>query len=174
MSYLQIFGSGGGGGGGVQTLTGNSGGAVSPTGGGTINIIGASGVAVAGNPGTNTLTITASGNTFTVSTVDATPTAIFTQALTASQAAIINASIVGAKADFSAALTGAIIGGARRGAAGGAHLVGAPSLLYSEDAGGTPPEIDINVSGNNVIVYVTGQAATTYNWSANIIVQLQS
>lgn len=41
----------------VQTLTGNSGGAISPSAGGNINILGSGIVSVAGNAGTNTLTI---------------------------------------------------------------------------------------------------------------------
>lgn len=56
MSQITAFVLGGGGGGGVLTLTGNSGGAVSPT-AGNINILGAGILAVAGNPGTSTLTI---------------------------------------------------------------------------------------------------------------------
>jgi len=47
--------------GGVATLTGDSGGAVSPT-SGNINILGAGGITVAGNPGTSTLTITGGGS----------------------------------------------------------------------------------------------------------------
>lgn len=45
-------------------LTGNSGGAVPPDGSGNINILGAGGVLVTGNPGTNTLTITAGSTDF--------------------------------------------------------------------------------------------------------------
>jgi len=41
----------------IQTLTGNSGGAVSPTAGGNINVIGTSPISVTGNPATNTLTV---------------------------------------------------------------------------------------------------------------------
>lgn len=54
--------SGGGGGGGtpISTLTGNTGGAVSPT-GGNINVVGSGVVSVTGNPGTSTLTISTSG-----------------------------------------------------------------------------------------------------------------
>lgn len=47
--------------GGVATLTGNSGGAVSPT-AGNINVVGAGGITVTGNPGTSTLTITGGGS----------------------------------------------------------------------------------------------------------------
>lgn len=42
----------------LETLTGNSGGAVSPDGTGTINVVGTDTTTVVGNPGTNTLTIT--------------------------------------------------------------------------------------------------------------------
>lgn len=49
--------SGGGGGGGpIETLTGNSGGAVPPT-ANNIFVLGAAGINVVGNPGTSTLTI---------------------------------------------------------------------------------------------------------------------
>lgn len=44
----------------VQTLTGNSGGAVGPT-GNNINVVGTGVITVVGNPGTSTLTITPSG-----------------------------------------------------------------------------------------------------------------
>lgn len=47
----------------VETLTGNSGGAVGPT-AGNINVIGSGFVDVAGNPGTSTLTITIDGSGF--------------------------------------------------------------------------------------------------------------
>ena len=57
MSQITAFVLGGGGGGGVLTLTGNSGGAVSPT-AGNINVVGdGTTITVAGNPGTSTLTI---------------------------------------------------------------------------------------------------------------------
>ena len=65
MSQMGFFLPGGSGPGGiVETLTGNSGGAVGPT-GNNINILGAGAVAVAGNPGISTLTITVSGGSFT-------------------------------------------------------------------------------------------------------------
>lgn len=46
----------------VETLTGNSGGAVGPDAAFNINLIGSGSVSVAGNPGTNTLTISVSGS----------------------------------------------------------------------------------------------------------------
>lgn len=46
----------------VQTLTGNSGGAVGPDGANNINVLGSGFVDVTGNPGTNTLTISLTGS----------------------------------------------------------------------------------------------------------------
>lgn len=60
MSQSGSYNAGGGGGGTVTTLTGNTGGAVGPT-AGNINVVGSGVIAVAGNPGTSTLTISASG-----------------------------------------------------------------------------------------------------------------
>lgn len=45
----------------VETITGNSGGAVPPSAGGNINLLGSGDITVTGNPGTNTLTISSSG-----------------------------------------------------------------------------------------------------------------
>lgn len=57
MSQVTNLGSGGGGGGGVNTLTGNTGGAVGPN-AGNINVVGdGTSIIVTGNPGTSTLTI---------------------------------------------------------------------------------------------------------------------
>ena len=56
---------GGGGGSGIQTITGNSGGAVGPDGGGNVTLIGTGTVTVTGSPGTNTLSIGVSGSTWT-------------------------------------------------------------------------------------------------------------
>lgn len=50
------------GGGDVETLTGNSGGPVGPDGAFNINVVGVGVITVVGNPGTNTLTITPSGD----------------------------------------------------------------------------------------------------------------
>ena len=61
--------------GGVATLTGNSGGAVGPS-AGNINVVGSGDITVVGNPGTNTLTITASAavaDTYTTNSGSAVP-----------------------------------------------------------------------------------------------------
>lgn len=66
MSQAGIINVSGGGGGGspVETLTGNSGGAVPPT-ANNINIVGDGAVTVTGTPGTSTLTISVATDSFT-------------------------------------------------------------------------------------------------------------
>lgn len=64
MSQFYINSSGGGGNTNIQTITGNSGGAVGPDVSHNINLVGTGGVTVTGNPGTNTLTIGVSGSGF--------------------------------------------------------------------------------------------------------------
>lgn len=76
MSQAGMFGTGGGGGGTLSTLTGNTGGAVSPDGASNINLLGSGIVTVTGNPGTNTLTISISGGGFTWNTVTGTTQAL--------------------------------------------------------------------------------------------------
>lgn len=63
MSNVESFvvGGGGGGGGPVLTLTGNSGPPVPATPAGNINIVGTGATTVVGNAGTNTLSITVTG-----------------------------------------------------------------------------------------------------------------
>lgn len=49
----------------IETITGNSGGAVGPDGSFNINLLGSGAVTVTGSPGTNTLTITVTGGGLT-------------------------------------------------------------------------------------------------------------
>ncbi len=70
--FLQS--SSGGGAGSILTLTGNSGGAVSPT-AGNINVLGGTGINIVGNPGTSTLTVNAIGGGVTWTVITANQTA---------------------------------------------------------------------------------------------------
>lgn len=62
MSQINNIGGSGGGGASVETLTGNSGGAVSPT-LNNINTVGSGSITIVGNPGTSTLTTQLTGLT---------------------------------------------------------------------------------------------------------------
>ena len=62
----------------METLTGNTGGAITPDGAGNINVLGSAPITVTGNPGTFTLTISDDGTLATTYTADsgsATPAA---------------------------------------------------------------------------------------------------
>lgn len=52
-------------GGDIETLTGDSGGAVGPDGAFNVNILGGAGISIAGTPGTNTITINTTGGFLT-------------------------------------------------------------------------------------------------------------
>lgn len=66
MSQSGIINVNGSGTGVVNTLTGNSGGAVGPT-AGNINVIGSGSITIAGTPGTSTLTVSSSATSTTLS-----------------------------------------------------------------------------------------------------------
>ena len=160
----------------VETLTGNSGGSINPDSNGGINILGdeSTGITVIGSSGTNTLTIQAVGpnDTYEVQTTDATTTTLFSQTLNDNSSLVIEGQIVAAKQDYSASLVGDFNGGARKQGAAAPVLVGTPTLNYSEDSTTGNPQIDIVVSGNDIELQVTGEAATTYNWEAFVRVQV--
>lgn len=71
MSQMGSFGPKGGP--GLLTITGNSGGAVAGNASRNINLFGGSGVTVTGDPGANTLTITADASSITYKTVNSSP-----------------------------------------------------------------------------------------------------
>lgn len=116
-------------------------------------------------PGPNSLDIEIGGGTsFMVTTTDATPTALATFAIPTNQAITLIAEIIGAKADYSAAIGGEATATARR-AAGALAMVGSPIIDLNTDSGGAP-DFNVVVSSNNLVLQVTGEAATTYNWKA--------
>ena len=159
----------------VESLTGNSGGSVGPT-IGNINVVGdeSTGITVVGTPGSSTLTISATGgtDTYEVQTSDATPTTLFSHTLTDDSAVTIEGQIITAKADYSSSGVGSFNGGARKPGAGASVLVGTPVISFSEDSGTGNPDIDIIVSGNDLILQVTGEVAITYNWEAFVRIQI--
>jgi len=67
---LDITGAGGGGGGGISTLTGNTGGPISPDGSGNVNIIGGGSVTVSGSGSTLTISVPSSFFSWSVITAN--------------------------------------------------------------------------------------------------------
>jgi hypothetical protein len=171
MSQSGIINMSGGGGGGtpVQTLTGNSGGAVPPT-GNNINVIGAGGVLVTGTPGTSTLTITSGDNllTGTATTTDGVTFVAFSASAniplpTASTSVSIRANISGMDVASSAAAGGELIGLAKN-ILGVISIVGTPDLVKNNDVLLNAWTANLTSSGTNVQVEVRGVAGETINW----------
>lgn len=132
------------------------------------------GVTITNGAGSITISTVADGFIIaTVQTVGAVTGDLFTLTLAASTSANIFANVVGTISDYSAAIGGTVNGGARRAVAGGAVLMGSPIASFSEDSAGAP-DLDIVVSGNNMIVRVTGVAAQTWNWRGLIQYVLQT
>lgn len=169
-------------GGPVETLTGNTGGAVPPT-AGNIFVVGenkstltatgtfSSSVTSDGDPGTSTL-IFSDLNTFiaTTTTMGASPTGIFTVTLVPDSAVTIEALIVGAKSalSFAAGISAKIVVGGRKAGAGTASLFGAPLVEYITDSGTGTPSVSAAASGSDISVSVIGESGIQYSWTAYV------
>ena len=105
---------------------------------------------------------------YTVSTADATPTALASFALAASSMITIEGTVSGHRTDFAAALTCFFSGGARRGAAGVPVMIGAPLTIVSEDSA-SAPDVNIIIVGNSMVLTVTGVAAENWNWQSLLV-----
>ena len=177
MSQFTIFNAAGGGGGGLlNTLTGNSGGAVGPTVGGTINVVGSGLITATGNPGTNTLTISQTSQIInSITTNDGLPHTILTLDLAAATAAAMTANgiVVGTRYDAgnvgAAGAGGGFYFTARLPAGSGAAIImdGAP-MGETQDSPTGLPGFNFSSAGTTVIIQVVGVAAQTWRWAAII------
>ena len=174
MSQIQSFNNNGvipPIGGPVMTLTGDTGGAISPA-LGNINVLGqfensvAQFAVVQGDAGTNTLGVAAPFDR--IQTVGTTP-GIFALAqytLNPSKALVMSANVIGVKSDYTASCGGYVVGVARREAAGNAVFVGEETSL-SHDSIGNQPFFGflIGSDGNTLTLGVIGVAGETWNWT---------
>lgn len=112
----------------------------------------------------NTLSIVASTDEVSTNNGVATNFPLAFYALTASQAVVFTANVVGHRDDFSAACGGIVTGVARRAAAGGSMLAGTSSLA-NEDAPVGVPQFGIQLNGNSINVYAQGLVGQTWNWT---------
>jgi hypothetical protein len=170
MSQIQRFGLAGiPPAGPLLTLTGDTGGAVSPT-GGNINVLGqfensvAQFAVVTGDPGSSELGIAAAFDRLT--TVDEFPTSFLLTEFTLNpdQAIVMSAHVIGVKDDYSAACGGYTVGIARKDGVNPAVLVYTGNL-GGEDSGAGNPDYAIDVFGDIVSVSVNGVAAETWKWT---------
>lgn len=179
MSQIQNFGSGGGGGGALNTLTGDSGGAVVPV-GNNIDIVSISSTLgfaeIIGNALPGTLYIAPLGASITTNDGTATffvpvaPVAFPTVGF--SSAYVLSANVVGSRDDYSASCGGFTTGVFRREAVGGVILVGGSyQTLANEDAPVGTPTFGVGVNGTQAAVFVQGLAGQTWNWSCTFTFQ---
>lgn len=175
MSQAGIINIAGGGGGGspIQTLTGNTGGAVAPTAnnifvvGGSSTVNDNNGITVVGNAGTSTETFTLTNRiSGTVTTLDATPTTLTTFSL-GSTPGVYNFDIQVAGYDLTdTAGVGYFISGSVRTTGAAAILVGTPDKITNEEAATIGCDANLVVSGNNAIVQVKGISGKTIDWKS--------
>ncbi len=177
MSQFVVFnGTGGGGGGDILTLTGNTGGAVSPDVGGNINVVGSGLITIVGDPGHNILTVSQTSQIInSITTADGLPHTILTLDLAAATAAAITANgiVIGTRYDGGNVGAAASGGGfsyiARLPAGSGATvLVDAILSPEAQDSATGLPGYSIVSAGTTVVVQVVGVAAQTWRWAAII------
>lgn len=160
------------GGGDVLFLAGNTGGNVGPTGLGVINVVGdTTTINVAGNAGTNTLTISAAGSQVdTVQTVGAVTATLATIPITDDTVVFIESKVIGA---YEAAINWAfgislMTTTRKQGAAAPVIVEGVIQENARARTLGTNPVVNATyiVSGNNIIIQVTGEGGSTINWKS--------
>jgi len=163
-TWIQIYpGSGTG---AIESLTGNSGGAVLPTAAdpANINILGTGTITVVGNPGTNTLTVTPSGDiasSFPTQSGTAVPSA---GALTINGSGVISTS--GAGSTVTIAASGAVASSFITSPATGTATPASGVLTFAGTGGTTVSASGSTVTINsidNILTYVTvNNAASPY------------
>ncbi len=184
MSQIQSFASSMGPGGPILTLTGDLGPAVGPDAGGNINIQSIPSVGVNyglaavvtqisnENPAAfpaNTLKIEPLHDLVTTSDAVATVFVNTEIIISPSEAWVMNATVIGARSDYTEACGGFVTGVARRAAAGSAALSGQQPLV-SDDAVGFPT-FGVTVVGNSFFVFAQGLAGQTWNWTCTYTFQ---
>lgn len=163
----------GGSGGAVGTLTGNSGGAVGPNGAGNINVVfptvasltqpGAG--SVTGNPGTNTLTVNAWIQK-TAATIGDTNANLLVLPVANDTAVTVHLLVNAVSSDFSRSFAATMMVGAVNDS-GALSIIGTPQLLGpAVDPNGNVAQIDADVTGADLNIFVTGEAGVTYAWTA--------
>jgi len=153
----------------VETITADSGGAVGPDAAFNIDILGGTNVTTVGNPGTNTITInTSGGQEGTGQTIGAVNDDIITFALGAAAGCYtFHAKLVGFEATGPSGAGYEITAVVRTTGAAGA-LIGVPVINAIEDAAIVAAVGTMVVVGNDAIIRVTGVAALTINWVAEL------
>lgn len=145
-------------------LEGDLGGQVGPNGGGVIFVVGGTNISTVGDPGTNTITINSGETPYDVTTTNATPTLIATITVANGTASTITCQFIALQNTFASTIGGTAFTVARNAGAGAILAGGAGGHQSIIDDSGGFPGISFGTSGNDVEIFVTGVAATTYDW----------
>ena len=160
----------------IETLTGDSGGAVGPNGSGNIDIKGVdsttnndNGITIVGTPGSNLLDVTLTNRaTGAVTTTDATLTTIITLPMGATPSTFyILGNICCFNASNPASGAYSIAGGYRTDGATSVEL-GTEYHDTFEDPALSGVDVFLTSSGNDILVQVQGVGVLSINWNAVI------
>jgi hypothetical protein len=151
----------------VETLTGDTGGAVGVDAAFNINLLTGDGLTSTGVPASNTLTFTLDGYAKgTGQTIGAVTADLITIALGATPTAyIVEAKIAGFESTTPAGCGYNVICTARTTGAA-ASLVGTQDKIVEEEAALAGCDVNFVVAANNLILRATGTAGLTVNWSS--------
>jgi hypothetical protein len=105
---------------------------------------------------------------FTVQTNGAVVSPIVTLPMAMNSAINVFCTIVGARADYSAAAGGNLQGTFRRAGAAPAEVASVPT--FASDSGGLTPSATIGIVGNDVEILILGEAGQIWNWKVETIV----
>jgi hypothetical protein len=167
MSHAGILTDNTGGASTINTLTPDIGGVVTPV-ANNIDLNGGNGIQTS-NGGAGILIINDTlVRTGTATTVDAATSTAITIPLSPSQSGTFQAIFSAYEATTPASAGGQIVGTAYRPGAGAAAVVGTPDKLFETTAALAAASIDVSVSGNNVILTVTGVVGLTINWTCAV------
>lgn len=102
-----------------------------------------------------------------IQTTNATPTQIIGVNVNENESVTLTGAIVGTKSDYSDGISGTFSVGARRETAGSAVIIGGlTDAGFIGQSDNVSLSVDSTITGNALVITVTGIAATTYNWQA--------
>lgn len=125
-----------------------------------------SSVTITGGLNTIDFVVAGAGDLYTVQTTDATPTTLASIAVTADSAMTLFIELTAADSVYGQSMHANGTGGGVYPTAGALSVTGTSMINITTDF--ATATFDIVASGNNLVVQVTGEAATTINWVARI------
>ena len=151
----------------IETLTGDLGGAVGPDGAFNINLLTGTGLTTTGVPASNTITWTLDNYyNQTATTNNAVPNVTMTIPLGSTPGVYtLDINVSAYNITDTAAAGFSLFGTVKTDGAVGT-LIGVPDKIINNEVAMATSDANIIVSGNNMVIQVTGIAAKTINWRA--------